>query len=64
MSKKAKVSATRKPVVLEHVKGLRLIQNEDSTFTDQYGRLLEQYTNKQGKPDLRPIGLDRRGAKH
>ena len=51
-------------VKLPGTKGLRLIQNADGTFTDQYGRVLQPYTNAQGKPDLRPIGLDPKGARH
>ena len=45
-------------------KGLRLKENPDGTFTDQYGRILQPYTNEKGQPDLRPVGLDRKGAKH
>ena len=44
--------------------GLRLKDNQDGTFTDQYGRVLEPYTNEHGKPDLKPVGLDRKGANH
>ncbi len=36
-------------------KGLRLIIR-DGQIVDQYGRILEEYTNKQGKKDLRPTG--------
>jgi hypothetical protein len=28
-----------------------------SRFGDQYGRILEEYTNSKGEPDLRPVGL-------
>jgi len=44
--------------------GLRLKENADGTYTDQYGRILQPYTNEKGQPDLRPIGLDRKGADH
>ena len=44
--------------------GLRLKENPDGTFTDQYGRILQPYTNEKGQPDLRPVGLDRKGAQH
>lgn len=54
----------RTPVNLQGVSGLRLLRNSDGTYTDQYGRLLEEFTNDKGKPDLRPIGLDPRGARH
>ncbi len=36
-------------------KGLRLII-QDSEIVDQYGRILEEYTNDKGKKDLRPTG--------
>lgn len=32
-----------------------------STFVDQYGRVLEAYLNKNGSPDLRPVGLVGKG---
>jgi len=44
--------------------GLRLKANEDGTFTDQYGRILTPYTNEKGEPDLKPTGIDRKGARH
>lgn len=44
--------------------GLRLKENEDGTYTDQYGRILQPYTNEAGKPDLKPVGVDRKGARH
>lgn len=43
---------------------LRLKENPDGTYTDQYGRVLQPYTNEKGQPDLRPVGLDPRGASH
>lgn len=45
-------------------KGLRLKDNQDGTYTDQYGRVLQRYTNEKGEDDLRPIGLDPKGARH
>ena len=33
-------------------KGLRLKENPDGTFTDQYGRILQPYTNEKGQPDF------------
>jgi hypothetical protein len=55
-----------KPQPIIKLKGstLRLRPNEDGTYTDQYGRLLERFTDKDGKEDYRPIGLDPRGANH
>ena len=44
--------------------GLRLKPNDDGTFTDQYGRILTPYTNDKGQPDLKPTGIDRKGARH
>lgn len=38
------------------VKGLRL-KRINGQIVDQYGRILEEYTNKQGKQDLRPVGV-------
>ena len=46
------------------VRGLRLIRNPEGNWTDQYGRVLQEYLDRTGKPDLRPIGLDPRGARH
>jgi hypothetical protein len=44
---------------------LRLRANGDGTFTDQFGRVLEAYTNEHGKPDYRPTGsVDPNGASH
>ncbi len=48
-------------------KGLRLKPCSDGNpqhWTDQYGRVLEVFTNDKGKLDLRPIGVDPRGAGH
>jgi hypothetical protein len=45
-------------------KGLRLKANDNGTFTDQYGRVLERYVNDKGQEDLRPTGLDPKGARH
>ena len=38
--------------------GLRLIPNPKNSAQcmDQYGRILEVYTNSEGKKDLRPVG--------
>lgn len=44
--------------------GLRLKENDNGTYTDQYGRVLEPFTNEKGQPDLRPVGLDPHGANH
>jgi hypothetical protein len=45
--------------------GLRLRSNGNGTWTDQHGRLLEQYTNEKGEPDFRPTGgVDPKGANH
>lgn len=38
-------------------KKLNLKQLQDGRFMDQYGRILETYTNKEGKTDLRPVGV-------
>lgn len=44
---------------------IRLKVNGDGTFTDQYGRILEPYTNEHGKPDYKPTGrVDPQGANH
>lgn len=49
-------------------RGLRLIPCSDGNpqhWTDQYGRVLEVFENREtGKRDLRPIGVDPRGAGH
>lgn len=37
--------------------GLRLKQMNDGRFIDQYGRILEYYRNREGKMDLRPVGV-------
>jgi hypothetical protein len=37
--------------------GLRLKSIDDGKWIDQYGRILEEYTNAKGERDLRPIGI-------
>jgi hypothetical protein len=36
--------------------------NHPQHWTDQYGRVLEVFTNDEGKQDLRPIGVDPKGG--
>lgn len=31
-------------------------------YFDQYGRVLQEYTDKDDKPDLRPVGLKGKGG--
>lgn len=41
-------------------KGLDLKPYAGGKWIDQHGRILEVYTNKQGKQDLRPVGVGSR----
>lgn len=41
---------------------LDLKRLEDGRYMDQYGRILEEYTNPQGKRDLRPVGIGYRSG--
>lgn len=38
---------------------LHLHRDKDGKIADQYGRTLEEYTNSEGKLDLKPSGLSR-----
>ena len=40
---------------------LELRELEDGLYVDQYGRLLEAYTDKKGQPELRPVGIYGKG---
>lgn len=37
--------------------GLYLRRDKDGRILDQYGRVLEEYTNSKGERDLRPVGV-------
>jgi hypothetical protein len=37
---------------------------ETAELIEAIGTVLQPYTNEQGKPDLKPVGLDRKGANH
>ena len=50
-------SRKREPKRKITVQGLRL-QRHPKGFIDQYGRVLQEYVNEKGEPDLRPIGVD------
>jgi len=36
---------------------LNLHRDKNGQIVDEYGRVLEEYRNEQGKMDLRPVGL-------
>jgi hypothetical protein len=49
----AKKRKTPKPPA---TRGLRL-NRHNGNWIDQYGRVLEEFVNKQGQRDLRPVGV-------